>query len=189
MANLVANLLQVSRRHQPQISTIDLAEEIEGTLELVHYRLRNHCIELAKEYATLPPVPADRQQVRQLFLNLFTNAIDAMRDCGNGRLTIRLSTITLPPMPVGKESERGGWVDIAIEDTGQGIPEENLSKVLEPFFTTKPEGQGTGLGMAICQRIVQEHGGELTIDSEVGAGTTVRVRFPVAGNGRTGREL
>ena len=107
-------------------------------------------------------IQADRQQLRQLFLNLFTNASDAMPE--GGTLTIR----------VGVEGKQ--VVIIEINDTGLGIAPEDLPKVLEPFFTTKPEGKGTGLGLAICRRVVQEHGGTLDIASAgSGQGATVRV--------------
>ena len=106
--------------------------------------------------------------MRQLFLNLFTNASDAMPR--GGTLTIR---VTAPP-----ESKQ---VIIEVADTGTGIPPEILPKVAEPFYTTKPEGKGTGLGLAICRRIVQEHNGTFDLTSEgiPGKGTTARISLPV----------
>ncbi|MFH0994913.1 MAG: ATP-binding protein [Pseudomonadota bacterium] len=164
MANLVANLLQFSRRSQRQISTINVCEEIEKTLELIHYHLRNHRISVVREFSPdVPVIHADRQQLRQLFLNLCSNASDAMPQ--GGTLTLR----------VMKEA----GVLIEVRDTGEGILPENIQKVMEPFFTTKPEGKGTGLGLPICRRIAQEHGGEFEITSEVGLGTTVRICFPL----------
>jgi signal transduction histidine kinase len=79
-------------------------------------------------------------------------------------------------------------VVVEVSDTGPGIAPEHLDRIMEPFFTTKPEGRGTGLGMAICKRIVQEHHGTLAVESEVGQGTTVRIVLPAA-NGRNGRLL
>lgn len=171
MANLVSALLQFSRRSGQQISTIDLKDEIAGTLELVNYRLRNHRVEFAQEIAAdLPPIHADRQQLRQVLLNLINNAIDAMREQGGGRLFIRASAIG------GAEAPTGVAVEIA--DSGPGIPPDLLTRVMEPFFTTKAEGKGTGLGLAICKRIVEEHRGTLTIDSEVGVGTRITITLP-----------
>jgi signal transduction histidine kinase len=107
-----------------------------------------------KEFApAVPMIHADRQQLRQLFLNLFTNASDAMPQ--GGTLTLR---VTAPP------DERQLLIEIV--DTGVGIPPDILPKVTEPFYTTKPEGRGTGMGLAICTRIVQEHRGKLEIMSE-----------------------
>ena len=174
MSNLVANLLQFSRRCGQQISTLDVCDEITKTLELTHYHLRRHSITIVREFAPdLPQIQADRQQLRQLLLNLLTNASDAMAT--GGTLTIRTCAGDVP-----------GKIDVEICDTGVGIAPENLSRVMEPFFTTKPEGKGTGLGLPICRRIVQEHGGSLEISSEVNKGTTIRVSIPIQSkvNGR-----
>jgi signal transduction histidine kinase len=163
MANLVANLLQFSRRSLRQISTVDIRDEIDKTLELVHYHLRKQSIAVVREFADeLPMIQADRQHLLQLFLNLITNAGDAMPQ--GGTLTIRVSA----------EDN----VTVEIIDTGAGIAPKDLPKVIKPFFTTKPNGQGTGLGLPICQRIAKEHGGKLYIASELGKGTTVRVVLP-----------
>jgi signal transduction histidine kinase len=154
MGILVANLLQFSRRGRQQISTVDVCEEIESTLELINYHFRKNNIRVVPEFAAgVPKIFADRQQLRQLFLNLFTNANDAM--LGGGTLTIRVAALT-----------EEDTVCIEIADTGTGIPPEILPKVMDSFFTTKPEGKGTGLGLAICRRIAQEHGGTFSITSE-----------------------
>jgi signal transduction histidine kinase len=167
MSSLIVNLLQFSRRSQQQISTLDVRDEIKNTLELVYYHLRNKRVSVEQEFEPdIPMVHADRQQLRQLFLNLFTNASDAMPQ--GGTLTIRAN------------SHLPNQVVIEIIDTGVGIALENLSKVTEPFFTTKPEGKGTGLGLSICRRIVQEHNGSLNIRSEVGRGTTVSIALPIS---------
>ena len=173
MGDLIKNLLQFSRRSQQEISTVFVCEEIEKTLELIHYHLRKYNIEIIKEFAhDVPKIHADRQQLRQIFLNLFINASDAMPQ--GGTLTIRVTT-----------SAEEKQVHIEIADTGVGIPPEILPKVTEPFYTTKPEGKGTGLGLAICRRIVKEHNGKFDLTSEgvPGMGTTVRISLPVT-NGR-----
>jgi len=175
MGNLVTNLLQFSRRSQKQISTLDIREEIEKTLELIHYHLRKKNIQVIREFAPeVPGIFADRQQLRQLFLNLFTNASDAMPK--GGTLTIRVAA-----QPEGKK------IFIEIADTGAGIPPEILPKVMEPFYTTKPEGKGTGLGLAICRRIAQEHQGTLDIISEgiPGKGTKVRITLSSTDSGNS----
>jgi PAS domain S-box-containing protein len=171
MANLVANLLQFSRRGPQQISTLLLCDEVEWTLELIQYQFRKRGIEVRHELsAEVPPIHADRQQLRQVFLNLLTNAMDAMPQ--GGTLTLRVAAAE------SSEDDDPARVVVEISDTGVGISPENLAKVTEPFFTTKEEGKGTGLGLAICKRIAQEHGGTLTIDSAVGQGTTVRILLP-----------
>ena len=168
MARLVNNLLQFSRRSHRQVSTVDPSEEIATSVEFIHYHLRSHNIEVVSEFADgLPTIQADRQQLRQLFLNLLTNASDAMPQ--GGRLTVRAARGTL---------NDGEAVVIEFADTGEGVSAENMEKLWEPFFTTKPEGKGTGLGLAICRRIVEEHGGTICLESLNGDGTTARIIFP-----------
>jgi signal transduction histidine kinase len=170
MGYLVANLLQFSRRSQPQISSLDVREDLDNTLALVHYHLRNHRITVIREFAPeVPMIPADRQQLRQVFLNLLTNASDAMLQ--GGTLTLR---VAMGVLPTGAPA-----VVLECSDTGVGIPPQDLPKVLEPFFTTKAEGKGTGLGLPICRRIVQEHGGTLELHSAVSQGTTVRIALSI----------
>jgi PAS domain S-box-containing protein len=165
MAHLVANLLQFSRRARHEVSTLDVREEVERTLELIPYQFRKRGIEVRRDFAAeVPAVRGDRQQLRQVILNLLTNASDAMPR--GGTLTLRVRP--LAPARVAVE----------VSDTGVGIAPDQLPKVTEPFFTTKEEGKGTGLGLAICKRIVQEHQGTLAIESELGKGTTVRVALP-----------
>ena len=170
MRNLIANLPQFGRSSQSKKSILDVREEIERTIDLIHYDPRKHPIVVVQEFASnVPPVRADRQQLQQLFLNLFINAKDAMPQ--GGRLTVRVET-----------SLALKQIIVEVADTGVGIPPEILPRVLEPFFTTKPEGKGAGLGLAICRRIVQEHHGTLNITSEVGTGTTVRIMLPATDN-------
>ncbi|HEY7492209.1 MAG TPA: ATP-binding protein [Candidatus Tectomicrobia bacterium] len=170
MATLVANLLEFSRRSQPEISSLDVREELDTALALIHYHLRNHRIVVMQEFAPeVPLIHADRQQLRQLFLNLLTNASDAMPQ--GGALTLRVAAGTTPTgRPV---------VRVEVSDTGCGIAPEHLPQVMEPFFTTKAEGKGTGLGLPICRRIVQEHRGTLELTSIVGQGTTVHLQLPI----------
>jgi two-component system NtrC family sensor kinase len=167
MGALVANLLDFSRSSGQRISAMNVHVEIENTLELVHYHFRNRSINVIQELVPdAPLIEADRQQFRQLLLNLFTNAGDAMPN--GGTLTIRVSVA---------EHE----IMIEIADTGVGVATENLQRIMEPFFTTKPKGKGTGLGLPICRRIVQEHGGKLWITSAFNKGTTVHISLPLQG--------
>jgi len=171
MGNLVAHLLQFSRRGQPQISSIDVREELENTLALVHYLLRNHRITVVRQFTPdVPMLHADRQQLRQVFLNLLTNASDAMPQ--GGTLTLGVTT--------GLQESGVPALVMTFTDTGVGIAPQDMAKVMEPFFTTKPEGRGTGLGLAICRRIVQEHRGTIEVSSTVGQGTTIRLTLPLA---------
>ncbi|MFM8272747.1 MAG: PAS domain S-box protein [Gemmata sp.] len=169
MAALVANLLQFSRAGRDQVSTVDVCEEVTKTIDLVSHHLRKKQVRVEPHFAAgVPAIHADRQQLRQVFLNLFTNAADAMP--AGGRLVPHVRAGELPgPVPA---------VVVEIADTGSGIPADLLARVFDPFFTTKEDGKGTGLGLAICKRIVEQHRGKLEIESAVGAGTTVRVTLP-----------
>jgi PAS domain S-box-containing protein len=167
MASLVANLLQFSRSGQRQVSSLDVGEEVENTLELIHSHLIHHHITIERDFTPqLPLIQADRQRLRQLFLNLFSNASDAMP--GGGTLGIRIA-------PDGSN----GSIAIEIKDTGVGIQSTDLDHVMEPFYTTKTEGKGTGLGLAICRRIVEEHNGSMQISSPgYGKGTQIEINLP-----------
>lgn len=169
MAGLVANLLNFSRAGRDEVSTIDLHEEIAKTIDLVDHHLTRMRIQIEPDFSrSMPMVNADRQQLRQVLLNLLTNAADAMPN--GGRLVIRVRPGDLKGRPA---------VVIEVTDTGTGIKPEFLSRIFDPFFTTKEEGKGTGLGLAICKRIVDQHQGILEVESKVGVGTTVRVTLPV----------
>ena len=123
---------------------------------------------MKEEYGVdVPTVHADADQLRQVFLNLVTNGLDAMPD--GGRLGITTGLV---------EQDGASWVEIAVRDTGEGIAPENLSRVFEPFFTTKPEAKGMGLGLSVSQGIIENHKGQILVESELGRGSTFRVRLP-----------
>jgi two-component system sensor kinase FixL len=169
MGELVANLLQFSRRGQEEISTVDVRQELTKAMELIHHHIRKSLITVVQELPeNTPIIYADRQKLRQVFLNLLTNASDAMLQGG---------TLTLRTGPAILESGMPA-VRIEISDTGVGIPPEHLGRVFDPFFTTKEEGRGTGLGLAICRRVVEEHHGTIRIVSVVGKGTTMHIVLP-----------
>lgn len=168
MARLISNLLQFSRQTEEQFGPVDVGEEAQMSAELASHHFRRRGVEKVFELdPTAPPIVADRQKLRQVFLNLYTNAADAMPL--GGRLITRLYPASECKLV------------IEVQDTGVGIPAEQLPRVTEPFFTTKGEGQGTGLGLAICRRIIHDHKGDFTIQSRLGQGTTVRISLPVLG--------
>ena len=113
----------------------------------------------------LPLIQADASQLQQVFVNLFNNSAYAMEKVG---------TITISVHPIESQS-----VEIIVSDTGSGIPAENLSKLFTPFFTTKPAGKGTGLGLSIVYGIIKLHHGQISIQSQVGHGTTFIISLPV----------
>jgi two-component system NtrC family sensor kinase len=158
---IVRNLLDFARERPLDLKDVAIAHVLDDALMLVGNQARLANIELVKEFEPIPPVHADVGQLRQAFINLLINACDAMP--GGGRLTVSTRLAA-------------GTVEIAVADTGCGISKEHLSKVLDPFFTTKEKG--TGLGLSVVYGIVERHGGSLDIASEVGTGTTVTVRLP-----------
>jgi two-component system, LuxR family, sensor kinase FixL len=170
MAGLVANLLEFARAGRGQVSTVDVCDEVIRTVELTDHHLSRRRVTVVPEFTReLPHIQADRQQLRQVLLNLFTNAADAMPD--GGQLTVRAGPLELPDGRPG--------VAIEVADTGAGIAPDVLPRVTEAFFTTKEDDKGTGLGLTVCKRIVDGHGGTLGIESRLGAGTTVRITLPV----------
>jgi|GEM_PF-2191173 len=173
MANLVGNLLQFSRRSHAQISTLNIAEELATALNLINYHLRSHDVKVVQDIAAnLPTIHGDRQQLLQVFLNLITNASDAMPE--GGTLTVRVR-------PESREQIRSA-IAIEFADTGMGIEAAVLPTIWEPFVTTKPEGKGTGLGLPICRRTIEEHGGTIEVESQPGQGSTFRILLPAMEN-------
>jgi signal transduction histidine kinase len=120
----------------------------------------------------LPMVPADNKQLQQVFINLITNAADAIKTKGN----IKIKTYTEPATKHGE----GEFAIVAITDNGVGIPPEDLQKIFNPFFTRKADG--TGLGLPITQRIMHQHNGIIDVESKIGEGTTFYVKLPVPRN-------
>ncbi|HSK72777.1 MAG TPA: ATP-binding protein [Pyrinomonadaceae bacterium] len=166
-SNIVGNLLNFSRTgHSTDFIEIDLNKLLDDTLQLLEPQLRKSQVEIVKNYAEVPPkIFGNAGKLQQVFTNLILNARDAM--IGGGTITL----------DTAYDNEQ---VIIEVADTGEGIEPENLSKIYDPFFTTKGVGSGTGLGLAVTYGIVQEHSGSIEVASEVGSGTTFRLVFPVA---------
>ena len=169
-SNIAGNLLNFSRiGSQTEYAEVDVNKILDDTLQLLEPQLRKSRVRIIKNYESKPPkIFANAGKLQQVFTNLILNARDAMlADGGSITLTTKVSD---------EES-----VVIEVADTGSGIEPENLSKIYDPFFTTKGVGSGTGLGLAVTYGIVQEHSGTIEATSEVGVGTTFRLEFPVAG--------
>ncbi len=163
---IVQSLLDRTRRPGLTLRPIAPCELLEDLAELVRPTLAARRIELELEAAPdLPRVAVDSGQLEQALLNLVTNAIDAMPSGGRLRLA-------------GQRD--GQQLLLSVADTGQGIPSEDLARVFEPLFTTKPPGSGTGLGLPIVREIVAAHGGTVQLESRPGEGTTAIVRLPIA---------
>jgi two-component system, NtrC family, sensor kinase len=170
---LVKSLKDFSRLDRATYDRFDVRDGIEKTLTITKNLLK-YGIEVERELHDVPEILCAPSRVNQVFINLITNAAQAM----DGKGVLKITTY----------ADGDGWVHVEIRDTGCGIPEENLQKVLDPFFTTKPVGQGTGLGLSIVRKIMDEHHGKLTIDSRVGVGTQITLSFPVEGAGEAGQD-
>jgi len=165
LKTLTGGLLSFSRAKETRKRPVDLNEVLREVLRLVKYELNRQLIRLEEDYGDLPMVQADPNKLKQVFINLIMNSIQAME--GVGTLTVRT------------RSNGGNEVEVAISDTGPGIPEEIRNQIFDPFFTTKKEGEGTGLGLYICRTIIGEHEGRLSLDTPQEKGTIFRIALPV----------
>ena len=160
---IVQSLRDFSRTDQVDLQRVSLNEEIDRTLGLMEPRLKGG-VEIERDYGELPTVRCFAGQLNQVFMNLLMNACDALE--GHGTIRIR----TRP---------EGDAVLLEFEDDGPGMPGDVRERIFEPFYTTKPVGQGTGLGLSLSHGIVANHGGEMEVRSDPGAGTTFSIRIPV----------
>ena len=166
---IVRDLLDFARRREPNREPVALHELLERALELLHAKLGGAGVEVERVFdPSLAAILADRDQLTQVFLNLITNAVDAMEGGG---------TLVLATAAQRGDDDRP-LVTVSVSDSGPGIPPEHLARIFEPFYTTKPEGRGTGLGLSVSLGIVRKHGGAIDVESKPGRGTTVRVQLP-----------
>jgi len=173
-SELTQRLLSVSRGKPVASSEVDVAELVTSLHDLLRRALGSH-VELSLAIETENAVArTDRSQLEAAILNLAINARDAM--ISNGRLTVRVSMIE--QVPSEPELDPGHYVVLTVTDNGAGIPPEVLPRVLEPFFTTKPRGKGSGLGLAMIYGFMRQSGGTVRIESEVGRGTSVALYLP-----------
>jgi signal transduction histidine kinase len=170
---IVLSLRNFSRIDESEVKVVDIHEGIDSTLLILQHRLKGEAgeqsIQLVKDYGDLPLVECYPGQLNQVFMNILVNAIDAIEDNNSpGMITIKTSVID------------NQWIEIAIKDNGTGIPEAIQGHIFNPFFTTKPIGKGTGMGMAISYKIITEkHGGKLTCISYLEMGTTMKILIPL----------
>lgn len=165
ITKIMNQFLAFARRRPAERSSIAMKGVVEEALEMLQERLSHHHIDVAFQIpGDLPKVWADPDQMTQVLLNLFINALQAMPDGGTLNVSAQLRTDTLVLM---------------IRDTGHGIPPENLNKIFTPFYTTKDIGKGTGLGLTIVHSIIEEHGGSIAVESTPSQGTTFTIILPI----------
>jgi signal transduction histidine kinase len=166
VTRIVRDLKNFSHVDQAELQFANIEEGIESTLRVVWNELK-YKAEVVKEFGAIPSIQCFPFQLNQVFMNLLLNASQALE--GKGTITIR----------TGFDAQEV-WVEVS--DTGKGIASEHLPRIFEPFFTTKPVGQGTGLGLSLSYGIVQKHNGSIEVVSEVGRGTTFKLRLPRLGS-------
>jgi len=161
---IIQDLLEFSREREPVKALADINGVINKALSILVNEFRLNRITLQKQLSdNLPSVFIDVNQIEQVFINFFMNAIEAIQ--GQGQVSVRSY----------KDEDNQGLV-VEIEDSGMGIPQEHLDRIFEPFFSTKPKG--TGLGLAVNYGIIQKHGGQIRVSSQPGRGTTMTIRLP-----------
>ena len=165
VTEMVDTLRNFVKLDEADIQRVDIHEGLEDTLNILQHEIKPE-IKVSKQYSDVPRVYCYPAQLNQVFLNILTNANEAVEGAGE----IIVSTYA-----------RGGMVCVTVKDTGKGIPEENRKQIFDPGFTTKGVGVGTGLGLAICYRIIQDHKGEIEVESKSGEGTSITVAVPLDG--------
>ncbi|MBN1205810.1 MAG: PAS domain S-box protein [Myxococcaceae bacterium] len=172
---IVGDLKTFSRADDDLPTAVSMQNVLESALAIARSELRPRAM-VVRDYAEVPPVEGSAGRFGQVFLNLLINAAQAIPPGQPEQHQVRVQLRAVQE-----------HVIIEIQDTGAGIPPELRSRIFDPFFTTKPVGVGTGLGLFVCQGIVARFGGEISVESEVGKGTTFRVIFPSAREGRERR--
>ena len=158
-------LLGFAKKDDPIFAEIDLMELVKEAVYLVNREAANKNIEIVRKTTShQTTIWSDPYLLRQVFINLLTNAIHSIGT--DGRITTRIE-------------EEKKEVKITLQDTGTGIPKENLNKIFEPFFSTKPTGEGTGLGLFVTRGIIEKLGGSIEVESLLGEGATFTIRLPV----------
>jgi two-component system NtrC family sensor kinase len=165
---IIDGLLDFSRPKPAERGPVDLNAVVKQTLFLLkhHGRFKRTTVHAELDASVGASVTGDPDQLTQVLMALLLNAMDAME--GDGSITLR--TV--------RDESQPGIVAVEVQDEGHGIPREELTKVFEPFYTTKAPGKGTGLGLSICYGIISDHGGRIEVDSTVGEGTTFRIVLP-----------
>ncbi|PYN31113.1 MAG: hypothetical protein DMD98_17875 [Candidatus Rokuibacteriota bacterium] len=167
---IVRDLLNFARKREPKREQLSAHDVLDRAIDLLGPKLALAHVEVERVFdLSLPAIAGDRDQLTQVFLNLITNAMDAMET--GGRVVLQTG--------IHQGDDGRTMVSVSVSDTGHGIPPEHRARIFEPFYTTKSEGRGTGLGLSVSLGILQMHGGSIEVDSKVGHGTTMRVTVPV----------
>jgi two-component system NtrC family sensor kinase len=174
-AAIIKRLLDFAREKLPEKKFTDLNQVIDDTVRIVEQPAHLRDIEITLDLdRTLPPIWIDADQIKQVIMNMVVNAQHAVEEKGSIAISTHRSSDPRAPA-----TEPKPMVAISIVDTGCGIPEANLQRIFDPFFTSKDVGKGTGLGLSVSHGIVEAHGGLIEVESKVGEGSTFRVLLPL----------
>ncbi len=180
ICGLINDLLSFARPSRPNVAEENMNDIVDGIARILETEAKEKSVEITRDFTpTLPKIWVDKEQLKQVFMNLILNAIQAMKEGGSIFISTRITS---------RNEHSDQFVQVEIRDTGIGISPESLEHIFDPFFTNKDEG--SGLGLSISHQIVQEHGGHVTVESKVGVGTTFFINLPTGkpirqlGNGR-----
>lgn len=176
--SLSSRLLSISKEPEIELQRLDLREVLEGIMPILRHLLSSH-VDLRWSLASgSSTVLGDRVQLEQVLMNLTVNANEAMP--GGGTLSIELGEVDPGSVPSSPQTPSERWVRMRVADTGRGIPEADRERVFEPFYSTKATGQGTGIGLSTVHAVIARHRGRLTLDSQIGRGTSFEILLPLA---------
>jgi len=167
---IVKDLLEFARQSEPEMRTLNINDVLRKAIAITTHPAELQNIRLVSNLAPeLPDLQGDSDKLQQVFVNIILNALQAMPEGGELTVGTRLT-------------EDSKFIEIEISDTGCGIPQEHLSKLFDPFFSTKGTGKGTGLGLSVSLGIIQKHNGTIDVKSKVGEGSTFIIRLPAGEN-------
>jgi signal transduction histidine kinase len=175
IAAIVRQLLEFSRRREPVFQPVDLPGLLDNVKYLLAHQLREKDIRVEMEgFSSLPRIDADPDLLQQVFINLYSNSLHALGPGG----VVKIGAETTDRGLIQASPAASRWLRIAFEDNGAGIDPEHIGRVFDPFFTTKDIGEGTGLGLSVSYGIIQEHGGDIHVESEPGRFTRFIIYLP-----------
>ncbi len=166
ITEMVLNLRNFARLDESKVKQIKIEECVDASLKITRNAIKHLTVDT--QFAATPAIRCSPSQINQVFVNLINNAAQAIGTKANGRIDIRT-----------KNDSSNIYIEVS--DNGSGMTQETQQRVFEPFFTTKGAGEGTGLGMAICQQIIEQHGGNIALESQLDKGTTFHITLPIDG--------
>lgn len=175
MTKIIRDLLAFARRKPAPHDRVAVAAVFDEALRLLSPRIERRKIHVSTEGDATAVADIERSRLLQVIMNLMLNSVDATAEGGAIRMDVRATRVATPPVD---RASPGEFVEIRVQDSGSGIAAEHQNAIFRPFFSTKPEGEATGLGLSVSDQIVRDQGGWMEVDSSVGEGSTFRVYLP-----------